>query len=53
LLIIHAITFADIPVIAAYLVLIAFLFVSINLAVDLLYYAVDPRIRVERAGALG
>ncbi|MSP88852.1 MAG: ABC transporter permease [Alphaproteobacteria bacterium] len=53
LLIIQAINFADIPVIAAYLVLIAFLFVTINLAVDLLYYAVDPRIRVERAGALG
>jgi peptide/nickel transport system permease protein len=53
LLIIQAITFADIPVIAAYLVLIAFLFVTINLIVDLLYYAVDPRIRIDRAGALG
>jgi peptide/nickel transport system permease protein len=33
---------------AAYLCLIAFFFVVINLAVDLLYYAVDPRLRVER-----
>jgi peptide/nickel transport system permease protein len=33
---------------SAYLLLIAFLFVSINLIVDLLYYAVDPRLRVQR-----
>jgi peptide/nickel transport system permease protein len=35
----------DIPVMAAYLVLIAFMFVLINLVVDLLYFAVDPRLR--------
>jgi len=46
LLFIQAITFADIPVMAAYLCLIAFIFVLINLVVDLLYFAVDPRLRV-------
>ncbi|MCW8176503.1 ABC transporter permease [Verminephrobacter aporrectodeae] len=45
LLIIQAITFSDIPVIAAYLMLIALLFVGINAAVDLLYFRVDPRVR--------
>ena len=45
-------TFADVPVMAAYLCLIALIFVVINLVVDLLYFAVDPRLRVERsAGA--
>jgi peptide/nickel transport system permease protein len=47
--IIQAISFADIPVMSAYLVLIAFFFVLINLIVDLLYYAVDPRLRIDRA----
>jgi peptide/nickel transport system permease protein len=46
LLIIQAITFADIPVIAAYLILIALLFVSINAVVDMLYFWVDPRVRL-------
>lgn len=50
LLFIQAVTFADIPVMAAYLCLIAFIFVVINLIVDLLYFAVDPRLRVDRAG---
>jgi peptide/nickel transport system permease protein len=50
-LIIQAINFADIPVMAAYLVLVAFFFVVINLVVDLLYYAVDPRLRIERGAA--
>jgi len=49
-LFITAIRFVDIPVMSAYLVLIAFLFVMINLVVDLLYYAVDPRLRA-RDGA--
>lgn len=48
LLFIQAVQFADIPVMAAYLTLIALVFVVINLAVDLLYFAVDPRLRVER-----
>lgn len=46
LLFIQAVTFADIPVMAAYLCLIALIFVVINLAVDLLYFAVDPRLRM-------
>jgi peptide/nickel transport system permease protein len=48
LLFIQAVQFADIPVMAAYLCLIALIFVVINLAVDLLYFAVDPRLRIER-----
>ncbi|GAB3188356.1 ABC transporter permease [Hydrogenophaga aquatica] len=48
LLIIQAITFSDVPVIAAYLLLIALLFVVINTVVDLLYFAVDPRLRTSR-----
>ena len=48
LLFIQAVTFADIPVMAAYLCFIAAVFVTLNLIVDLLYYAVDPRLRVER-----
>ena len=47
LLIIQAITFGDMPVIAAYLLLIALLFVLINTAVDLLYFRVDPRVRLK------
>ena len=48
LLFIQAVQFADIPVMAAYLCLIALIFVIINLAVDLLYFVVDPRLRIER-----
>ncbi len=50
LLFIQAITFADIPVMAAYLCLIALIFVIINLVVDLLYFAVDPRLRIGNGG---
>ncbi|MFI5024367.1 MAG: ABC transporter permease [Alphaproteobacteria bacterium] len=53
LLFIQAVAFVDIPVMAAYLMLVAFVFVVINLIVDLLYYAVDPRLRVDRALAGG
>src|SRR6185312_5067022 len=52
-LIVQSIGFAHIPVMAAYLVLIALFFVVINLIVDLLYYAVDPRLRLDRATARG
>jgi peptide/nickel transport system permease protein len=45
LLFIQAVQFADIPVMAAYLCLISLIFVLINLVVDLLYFAVDPRLR--------
>ena len=50
LLFIQAVQFADIPVMAAYLCLIGFIFVLINMIVDMLYYAVDPRLRAERSG---
>ena len=51
LLFIQAVQFADIPVMAAYLCLVALIFVLINLFVDLLYFAVDPRLRIERPAA--
>ena len=53
LLFLQAIQFVDIPVMSAYLILIAFFFVAINLVVDVLYYAVDPRLRMDRPGAGG
>lgn len=46
MLIIQAITFSDVPLIAAYLMLIALMFVLINMVADLLYFLVDPRLRV-------
>jgi peptide/nickel transport system permease protein len=49
LLFIQAVQFADIPVMAAYLCLISLIFVTINLVVDLLYFAVDPRLRIDPA----
>jgi peptide/nickel transport system permease protein len=48
-LFINSVRFVDVPVMAAYLMLIALVFVIINLIVDLLYYAVDPRLRVDRS----
>jgi peptide/nickel transport system permease protein len=53
LLFIQSVGAADIPVMAAYLMLIALVFVTINLVVDLLYYAVDPRLRADRGAAAG
>ena len=47
-LFIQAVNFVDIPVMGTYLVLIALVFVVINLVVDLLNYAVDPRLRVDK-----
>jgi peptide/nickel transport system permease protein len=52
LLFIQSVMFADAPVMATYLCLIALFFVVINLVVDLLYYAVDPRLRIERTAAV-
>jgi peptide/nickel transport system permease protein len=46
LLFIQAVNFADIPVMSAYLILVAFIFVVINMIVDLLYFAIDPRLSV-------
>jgi len=53
LLFINAVNFADIPVMAAYLCLIGLIFVVINLVVDILYYVVDPRLRLDRGAAGG
>ena len=53
LLFIQSVGSADIPVMAAYLMLIALVFVAINLAVDLLYFAVDPRLRADRGASAG
>ncbi|MEO1017523.1 MAG: ABC transporter permease, partial [Pseudomonadota bacterium] len=44
-LFLQAIQFADIPVMAAYLMLVALIFISINLIVDLFYFVIDPRLR--------
>ncbi len=52
-LFIQAVQFPDVPVMAAYLCLIALVFVLINLAVDLLYAVVDPRLRVHGAPSEG
>ncbi|HVO87424.1 MAG TPA: ABC transporter permease [Casimicrobiaceae bacterium] len=48
LLFIQAVNFSDVPVMAAYLCFIALVFVFLNFIVDALYYAVDPRLRIER-----
>jgi peptide/nickel transport system permease protein len=50
-LFIQSVQFADIPVMAAYLMMIALLFVIINLIVDLLYFLVDPRLRSQGGAA--
>lgn len=46
LLFIQAIEEVDIPIMSAYLLLIALVFVIINLLVDILYYSIDPRLRM-------
>jgi peptide/nickel transport system permease protein len=46
LLFIQAVHFVDIPVMSAYLILIALIFVMINLIVDVLYFVVDPRLGI-------
>jgi peptide/nickel transport system permease protein len=51
LLLVQSIGVADIPVMSAYLMLIAVVFVVINLIVDLLYFAVDPRLRASGGAA--
>ncbi|MFT6445804.1 MAG: peptide/nickel transport system permease protein [Afipia broomeae] len=49
LLFLESIRFVDIPVMSVYLVVIAFFFVLVNLLVDLLYFAIDPRLRVRES----
>jgi len=46
-LFIQAVSFGDVPVMAAYLVVVSFIFVVINTTVDLLYNVIDPRLRVD------
>jgi len=46
LMFIQAVGFVDVPIMAAYLVFVALLFVIINLVVDILYFVIDPRIRL-------
>ncbi len=48
-LFIQAVSFGDVPVMAAYLVLVSLIFVIINTTVDLLYAVLDPRLRVDTA----
>lgn len=48
-LFIQAVSFGDVPVMAAYLVLVSLIFVIINTTVDLLYAVLDPRLRVDSA----
>ncbi|MEH6726471.1 MAG: ABC transporter permease [Hyphomicrobiales bacterium] len=50
LLFLESIRFVDIPVMGVYLVVIAFFFVLVNMIVDLLYVAIDPRLRVRGDG---
>lgn len=47
LLFLDSIRYVDIPVMSVYLVLIALMFVVINLIVDILYFAIDPRVRIK------
>jgi len=50
---IQAVASVDIPVMAAYLVMVGFIFVVINLVADLLYFWIDPRLRAERVVTAG
>jgi peptide/nickel transport system permease protein len=52
LLFIDSVRFGDIPVMAAYLTLVASIFVIINLTVDILYFCIDPRLRLARTAGL-
>ena len=48
-LIIDSIGVLDRPVMVAYLILVAFLFVTINFIIDLVFALIDPRVRQESA----
>ena len=50
-LFINAVQFVDIPIMSAYLIMVAFIFVMINFVVDIAYYFIDPRIRIEEESA--
>ncbi len=49
LLFIQAVNFVDLPVMAAYLLFVGFIFVLINMIVDVVYALVDPRLRTRGA----
>jgi peptide/nickel transport system permease protein len=49
LLFVQAVSFGDVPIMAAYLFMVAFVFVAINLIVDVLYVTLDPRLREAKA----
>ncbi len=51
LLFVQAVQNVDIPIMSAYLLLVALIFVTINLVVDILYTVVDPRLRLSSATA--
>jgi len=46
-LFINAVYFVDIPIMSAYMIMVAFIFVMINFIVDIAYYFIDPRIRIK------
>jgi len=52
LLFINAVQFVDVPIMSAYLIMVAFLFVMINFTVDIAYYFIDPRIRLKEEEAI-
>ena len=52
LLFINAVQFVDVPIMSAYLIMVAFLFVMINFIVDIAYYFIDPRIRLKEEEAI-
>ncbi|MEO5321973.1 ABC transporter permease [Mesorhizobium sp. CC13] len=52
-LFIQAVNFTDVPVMAAYLVMVSLIFVVINTSVDLLYNVIDPRLRTDPTRATG
>lgn len=52
-LFVNAVQFADVPVMAAYLMFVAAVFVITNLIVDLLYFLLDPRLRTHGRTAKG
>ncbi|TWF58911.1 ABC transporter permease [Neorhizobium alkalisoli] len=45
MLFMQAVTFVDIPVMAAYLCIVSFIFVTLNTFVDIAYAVIDPRLR--------
>lgn len=48
MLFIQAVTFVDIPVMAAYLCIVSFIFVALNTLVDITYALIDPRLRAAK-----